>query len=476
MKTRKKIKYKEDYSIISNQDFNLDFSEKGKFLQNEKRKNKNIKKETKSYNINIKKITFKSIIIVLLIIIFSNKQILYNLNNENIIIYYNHIFNIKEILKNRGNKIYLETNESLFWNNLEINLTSINEEIGNYENMIPTFNNKTELYKRKHPKVSLIIPVCNQEKFIERIYVTIEQQTLKDIEIVFIDDFSKDNSSKIIHNLMKNDKRIVYIQNKKNKGAFYSRNIGVLNARGEYVFCADVDDYIINDILIKSYITSITYDLDILQFYVMAGDFKNNMFWKVLKYKSGIIRSYQVMNVFLSGTTRNTWDKFVKRKTFIKSIRFMNYKFRSEKYVVYNDDVCIFGLIKVANSYGFLEEIGYIYNWAVPNSATHKYQDIKYTNEIFKSCFTIMEYFYEQTENDVEKYAGYNFFLEKILKFYEGYIQYLTEGFDYINKILDIYINSKFYTKSEKSKLEKFKKKIMNAKLNYIQTTKNIKN
>ncbi len=68
------------------------------------------------------------------------------------------------------------------------------------------------------------------------------------------------------------------------------------------------------------------------------------------------------------------------------------------------------------------------------------------------------------------------FFLAKILKYYEGYIQYLTEGFDYINKILDIYINSKFYTKSEKSKLEKFKKKIMNAKLNYIQTTKNIKN
>ena len=40
MKTRKKIKYKEDYSIISNQDFNLDFSEKGKFLQNEKSKKK----------------------------------------------------------------------------------------------------------------------------------------------------------------------------------------------------------------------------------------------------------------------------------------------------------------------------------------------------------------------------------------------------------------------------------------------------
>ena len=75
----------------------------------------------------------------------------------------------------------------------------------------------------------------------------------------------------------------------------------------------------------------------------------------------------------------------------------MNEKFKSDKYVVFNDDVAIFGLFNVANSYGFLEEVGYIYNWAVPNSTTHIYEDIKYTDDMFKSCFTIMEYFYEQT-------------------------------------------------------------------------------
>ena len=73
---------------------------------------------------------------------------------------------------------------------------------------------------------------------------------------------------------------------------------------------------------------------------------KKNVFWKVLKYKSGIVRYEKVKEIFFKGTTRNTWDKFVKRKVFINSIKFMHNKFKKEKYVVYNDDVSIFGLIQ----------------------------------------------------------------------------------------------------------------------------------
>ena len=205
------------------------------------------------------------------------------------------------------------------------------------------------------------------------------------------------------------------------------------------------------------------YDLDILQFYVMAGDIKKNVFWKALKYKSGIIRYEKVKEVFFKGTTRNTWDKFVKRKVFIDSIKFMNNKFKKEKYVVYNDDVAIFGLFKSAQSYGFLEEIGYFYNWAVPNSTTHKYEDKKYINEIFRCCFTIMEYFYEQTKNNhYEKIAGYTFFIVKVYNVYLKNIKYLTEGYDYIIRILDLYVNSKFYSNSQKKQLNIFKSAVIN--------------
>ena len=367
----------------------------------------------------------------------------------------------EEILKTNA---YLITSQKIYWkNNKMINIKKINEEIQSYENISININNKQDLIRRKYPKVSLIIPVYNQAQYIKRIYSNILNQTLKDIEIIFVDDLSTDNSASIIKELMEEDKRIVYIKNRENMGAFFSRNNGVINSRGEYVLLVDIDDFLLNDILLKSYETAKMYDLDILQFYVMAGDIKKNVFWKVLKYKSGIVRYEKVKEIFFRGTTRNTWDKFVKRKVFINSIKFMNNKFKKEKYVVYNDDVAIFGLIQSAQSYGFLEEIGYFYNWAVPNSTTHKYEDKKYINDIFRCCFTIMEYFYEQTKNKAnEKIAGYTFFKFKVHKVYLKDVKYLTEGFDYIIKILDLYLNSNYYSNFQKKYLNEFKNAVLN--------------
>jgi glycosyltransferase involved in cell wall biosynthesis len=366
-----------------------------------------------------------------------------------------------------GPKFYkrlLMTRGKIFWNNnTEINFTKIDEEISNYENMEPTFKNTKELYKRENPKISLILPVYNQEKYIKKIYTCIERQSLKDIEIVFVDDFSTDNSYQIIKELMNIDKRIVYIKNEENRGVFYTRNKGVISARGEYILLVDIDDYLLNDILLKSYETAKIYDLDIVHFYVLAGDFKKNVFWKVLKYRDGIIRgNIPVNNIFFKGTTRNTWDKLIRREVFLKSIDFMDEKYKTDKYVVYNDDVAMFGLFKVAESYGFLEEVGYIYNWAVPNSTTHKYEDKKYINDVFKSCFTIMEYYYKKTkDNGFEKRAGYYFFLDKVYKPYLKNIKYLTEGYDYVNKILDLYLNCIYLKEKHKKKLQEFKDEVI---------------
>ena len=344
------------------------------------------------------------------------------------------------------------TSQKLLWqNNNEINLNDLNEEIMCYENIILEFNNREKLYKRENPKVTLVIPAYNQDKFINKIYASIEQQNLKDIEIIFVDDFSEDNSEKIINELMEIDKRIVYIKNKENKGVLYSRNKGILNAKGEYVLCLDIEDYLLNDILMKSYITAKKYNLEILQFYVMKGDSKENTLWDGLKYKSGIIRKDDVKKVFFLGPSRNIWDKFVKREIYIKSIEFMNPKFGNDKYIVFSGDAMNFGLFKVAKSYGFLEEVGYIYNLKIPNIETHSYQNVERTNAIFKTVFTIMEYFYEQSDNRFEKQVAYNFYSLKVLDICsKGGIDYISDGFDYIVKILNLFLNSEYFDEMQK--------------------------
>ena len=123
---------------------------------------------------------------------------------------------------------------------------------------------------------------------------------------------------------MKKDKRIVYLKNDINKKAFYSRNKGILNAKGKYILVIDPDDLILNNILIKAYQTAIKYDLDIVQFYLMVGYIRYPNLLSELRYKGGIIKgNSEIREIFYYGISRNLCDKLIRRETYIKSIKFM---------------------------------------------------------------------------------------------------------------------------------------------------------
>ena len=88
-------------------------------------------------------------------------------------------------------------------------------------------SNKSQLYKDN--LISVIIPIYNSENTIKSSVESIQSQNFSKIEIILINDNSKDNSYKIIKNIQKYDNRIIIINNKKNRGTLYSRCIGVLN-------------------------------------------------------------------------------------------------------------------------------------------------------------------------------------------------------------------------------------------------------
>lgn len=93
-------------------------------------------------------------------------------------------------------------------------------------------------------KLSVIIPVYNAEKYIGKCLTSVINQTYKDFEIICINDVSKDNSLKILEEFANKDNRIKIINNKQNKGAALTRNVGLDNANGEYIYFIDADDYI----------------------------------------------------------------------------------------------------------------------------------------------------------------------------------------------------------------------------------------
>ena len=94
---------------------------------------------------------------------------------------------------------------------------------------------------KKH-LISVIIPVYNREKVIEKAVNSVLKQTFQDFEIIIINDASKDNTAKVLDQLAKQDKRIKIITNKENKMVFASRNSGMKIAKGKYIAFLDCDD------------------------------------------------------------------------------------------------------------------------------------------------------------------------------------------------------------------------------------------
>ena len=109
-------------------------------------------------------------------------------------------------------------------------------------------------------KISVIIPVYNCEKFIEKCLQSLVNQTLTDIEIILVNDGSTDNSQKIIEKF--SDTRIKLI-NKKNGGQSSARNVGLDVANGEYIGFIDSDDWVDSDFFEKLYNTAKKYNADI---------------------------------------------------------------------------------------------------------------------------------------------------------------------------------------------------------------------
>lgn len=102
-------------------------------------------------------------------------------------------------------------------------------------------------------KVSIIIPIHNLEGFLEKSLTSVMQQTLKDIEIICVNDASDDNSLNIIEKFANDDSRIKIINLEKKEGQGYARNRGIEIAQGEYIGFVDGDDWVELDMFEKLY-------------------------------------------------------------------------------------------------------------------------------------------------------------------------------------------------------------------------------
>lgn len=112
-------------------------------------------------------------------------------------------------------------------------------------------------------KVSIVIPVYDAEKYIEECIKSLLSQTLKECELIFVNDGSHDRSSEIIKSYQNSDSRVILI-NQKNKGVSVARNKGLQIAAGEYIGFVDADDFVETDMFENLYNSAMKNDCDIV--------------------------------------------------------------------------------------------------------------------------------------------------------------------------------------------------------------------
>ena len=212
----------------------------------------------------------------------------------------------------------------------------------------------------KKPKISIIIPVYNCQNSISFSIISIQNQIMSDYEIILINDNSKDNSRKFIENIQKKDSRIILINNKRNMGTLYSRNIGVLASRGKYIFPMDNDDMLFNQKLFGLLNrVGIINNYDIIGYKVIYG-FNYNSKVEHMFHEPYIINKNinydNHQNLKFHSVNNNDihlWGKSIKSEIYKKVIELMGIK-RYSVYLCYGEDnVMTFLLFSYANSYNF---------------------------------------------------------------------------------------------------------------------------
>ncbi|MFW2043336.1 glycosyltransferase family 2 protein [Acinetobacter sp. ULE_I001] len=207
---------------------------------------------------------------------------------------------------------------------------------------------------------SLIVPVYNEEKNIHRCLSVIFNQNYDNLEVIFVNDGSTDKSRNIIENEMKNNKKIILI-NQENKGAATARKKGICCANGEYIAILDCDDELSNNAISEA-MKRFEADIDIVLFDLKYSSMDGNE--KIINNFSYYTEQKKIKGIdALNSSLTTNWGVhglgIYKKKIFLKS--YAQYeKYNLENYI--NNDEVITRLCFLNTQNMFLSNGKYFYN------------------------------------------------------------------------------------------------------------------
>ena len=294
-------------------------------------------------------------------------------------------------------------------------------------------------------KVSVIVPVYNVEKYLAKCLDTLVNQTLKEIEIIVVNDGSPDNSKAIIDKYAKKYKNIK-AYDKENGGLSDARNFGLKKATGKYIAFVDSDDYVEEDMYEKMYNKAISGNFDMV---VCDLNYLYEDSDKVVRAYSNIKNDTTNIKEAMINIYPAAWNKIYKKELFKTGIEF-------KKGVWFEDVEFIYRLLPYVKTIGVVSEpfnqylqrqgsitssidkriYNYIDNW---NGIVKFYKENNLYNEYYKELeYSYVRYIYATFLKQASKYNK------------EDYLQAVDEAIKNVKKYFPNYHKNKYFYKSIK--------------------------
>ena len=351
----------------------------------------------------------------------------------------------------------------------------LNEEYKDIQKFINNILEETDkpikyFNKVESPKISIVIPLYNAEKYIKTSLLSIENQDFKDIEIIMVDDFSEDNTVNIVKELMKNDQRIMLYRNEENKGILYTKTKGVLHAKSKYVMILDEDDmYVQKDAFSTLYLEAEKYNLDIVGFAsILNTTFHIN---KIRENKKNIHHYYVTPVIFQPKVSKRShdynkegevkrigdvvWIYFFKTQLFQNVIKQIDDKYLNTKMICHEDFLLIFLLTRKAFNLRQMNRIFHIkIKWGYETEYHSKTKENQAKDLFCLSYINYIEFILMKTTNTIKDKKIASFELKK------WYLDNDCRNNTFIRKrakkVCELFLKNKFIENKIKDEINNF--------------------
>jgi len=254
-----------------------------------------------------------------------------------------------------------------------------------------------------YPLVSIIVPIYNVGRYIEKCVHSLMSQTYENIEFIFVDDASQDDSVNkmfsVISQYQNRKHQVKIIEHQENEGLPAARNSGLANSLGEYIFHCDSDDWVDSSMITDMVDYAVKFDADIVysDFYLTYS--KNDRYMKQPSSNS----SLECIKMMLQGSMKyNVWNKLIRKSVYTNNgIVFPEGRGMGE-------DMTIVKLFVHAKNVQYIPQAYYHYIQMNTNAHTKTYSQ-KHLEDVKYNAYNLLDYLQKEGFSNVYE-SEFNFF------------------------------------------------------------------